>query len=145
MLTKCCGPRKLAKGYWLFWQVLWADTITIRKCFGCSLFFMVTGVHPILPLDVQEVTWLVKLPDHILMTEELIGYHARALAKHRTHVVQMHERVTLEIMEVLIMPHWFLPDSSHSCGIRRNQFWPRAQPKSHSGGRIFWQNDVIPD
>jgi len=87
MLMKCCGPRNLAEWYWLFWQVLWANRITIRKRFGCSLFFMVTGVHPILPLDVQEATWLVKLPDCILTTKELIGYCARALAKHRTHVV----------------------------------------------------------
>jgi len=57
---------------------------------------MVTGAHPILPLDIQEATWLVKLPDCILMTEELIGYHARALAKHRTHVAEMCRRVTLE-------------------------------------------------
>jgi len=57
---------------------------------------MVTGAHPILPLDIQEATWLVKLPDCILMTEELIGYHARALVKHRTHVAEMHRRVTLE-------------------------------------------------
>jgi len=99
MLTKCCGPRNHAKWYWFFWQVLWADRITIRKCFGCSPFFMVTGAHLILPLDVQEATWLVKLPDCILMTEELIGYHARALAKHRTHVAQMRKRVTLEKMK----------------------------------------------
>jgi len=99
MLTKCCGPKNLAKWYWFFWQVLWADRITIRKHFGCSPFFMVTGAHPILPLDVQEATWLVKLPDHILTTKELIGYCARALAKHRMHVAQMHERVTLEKMK----------------------------------------------
>jgi len=59
---------------------------------------MVTGVHPILPLDVQEATWLVKLPDRILTTEELIGYRARALAKHRSHVAEMRQRVTLEKM-----------------------------------------------
>lgn len=77
MLTKCCNPKNLAKWYWFFWQVLWADRITIRKGFGCSLFFMVMGAHPILPLDVQEATWLVKLPDHMLSTAELIGYQAR--------------------------------------------------------------------
>ena len=60
---------------------------------------MVTGMHPILPLDVQEATWLVKLPDHVLTTEELIGYRSRALAKHRVHVADMHRRVTLEKMK----------------------------------------------
>jgi len=57
---------------------------------------MVTGAHPILPLDVQKATWLVKLPDWMLTTEELIGYRARALAKHRIHVADMHKRVSLE-------------------------------------------------
>ena len=98
MLTKCCGPKNLSKWYWFFYQVLWADRITVRKRFGCSPFFMVTGAHPILPLDVQEATWLVKLPDRMLTTEELIGYRARALAKHRTHVAEMRQRVTLEKM-----------------------------------------------
>jgi len=42
---------------------MWADRVTVRKRFGCSPFFMVTGAHPILLLDVQEATWLVKLPD----------------------------------------------------------------------------------
>ena len=99
MLSKCCGPQNLSKWYWFFWQVLWADRITVRKRFGCSPFFMVTGAHPILPLDVQEATWLVKLPDRVLTTEELIGYRARALAKHRVHVADMRKRVTLEKMK----------------------------------------------
>ena len=29
---------------------------------------MVTVAHPILPLYVQEATWLVRLPDHMLTT-----------------------------------------------------------------------------
>ena len=65
---------------------MWADRVTVQKRFGCSPFFMVTGMHPILLLDVQEATWLVKLPDRMLTTEELIGYRARALAKHRVHI-----------------------------------------------------------
>ena len=60
---------------------------------------MVTGAHPILPLDVHEATWLVKLPDRVSTTEELIGYRARALAKHRVHVADMCKRVTLEKMK----------------------------------------------
>jgi len=86
MLSKCCGPHTLSKWYWFFWQVMWADRVTVRKRFGCSPFFMVTGAHPILLLDVQEATWFVKLPDRMLTTEELIGYRVRALAKHRVHV-----------------------------------------------------------
>ena len=71
MLLKYCGPQNLSKCYWFFWQVLWADRVTVHKCFGCSPFFMITGAHPILPLDACEATWLVKLPDRVLTTEEL--------------------------------------------------------------------------
>ncbi|ESK81533.1 hypothetical protein Moror_15658, partial [Moniliophthora roreri MCA 2997] len=61
--------------------------------FGCSPYFLVTGAEPILPLDIVESTWLVHTPDRILTHEELIGYHALALAKHRTHVQEMMEKV----------------------------------------------------
>ena len=83
----------LSKWYWFFHHVMWADRVSIRKGTGCSPFFMVTGAHPILPLDIQEATWLVELPDRVLSTSELIGYRARALAKHRQHVIEMRERI----------------------------------------------------
>jgi len=51
---------------------------------------------PNLPLDVQEATWLVKLPDRMLTTEELIGYRERAQAKHRVHVADMCKHVSAE-------------------------------------------------
>lgn len=83
-----------SKWFEFFHHVLWADRISVRKGFGCSPYFMVTGAHPILPLDIQEATWLVQLPDRVLTTEELIGYRARALAKHKIHVDEMRERVS---------------------------------------------------
>ena len=67
--------------------------MSIRKGYGCSPFFMVMGAHPILPLDIQEATWLVELPGRILSSAELIEYRARALAKHRQHVIEMRERI----------------------------------------------------
>jgi hypothetical protein len=83
-----------SKWFWFFYHVMWADRVTIRKGLGCSPFFMVTGAHPILPLDVQEATWLVELPDRKLSTAELIGFRARALAKHRQHVAEMRQKIT---------------------------------------------------
>ena len=82
-----------SKWYWFFHHVLWADRMSIRRGFGCSPFFMATGAHPILPLDIQEATWLVELPGRTLTTAELIGYRARALAKHRQHVIDMRARI----------------------------------------------------
>ena len=73
MLYKACnGDIKKWKDF--LYHVLWADRITVCKGMGCSPFFLVTGAHPILPLDIQEAMWLVKLLGRILTTEELIGY-----------------------------------------------------------------------
>lgn len=84
------------KWYYFFLQVLWADRITIRKGLGCSPFFMVTGAHPLIPLDIEEATWLVDLPGRVLTDSELIGYRAQALAKHSDHVEAMRQRVDQE-------------------------------------------------
>jgi Integrase zinc binding domain/RNase H-like domain found in reverse transcriptase len=92
MLYKATGG-STAKWFWFFYHVMWADRVTIRKSYGCSPFFMVTGAHPILPLDIQEATWLVELPGRALTTAELIGYRAKALAKHRQHVIEMRARI----------------------------------------------------
>jgi hypothetical protein len=94
MLYKATGENP-SKWFWFFHHVMWADRITVRKGFGCSPFFMVTGAHPILPLDIQEATWLVELPGEVLTTADLIGYRAQALAKHRQHVrvIEMRKRV----------------------------------------------------
>jgi len=50
---------------------------------------MVTGAHPTIPLDIIEVTWLVKYPERMFSREELIGLRAMALAKHVAHVEEM--------------------------------------------------------
>jgi len=72
---------------------LWADRVTVRRGLGCSPYYAVCGAHPVLPLDLEEVTWLVEWPDEIISTEELVGLRARALAKHIYHVEEMRERV----------------------------------------------------
>jgi len=96
MLYKAAGAANVKQWYWFFNSVLWADRITIRRRSGCSPYFMVTGAHPILPLDAEEATWLVKPPEGVISEEELIGMRARALAKHRVHVEQMRKRVDKE-------------------------------------------------
>lgn len=92
MLYKATGGHP-SKWYWFFYHIMWADRVTVRKNYGCSPFFMVTGAHPVLPLDIQEATWLVELPGRPLSTAELIGYRAKALAKHREHVSEMRTRI----------------------------------------------------
>ena len=77
-------------------SVLWADRVTVQKGLGCSPYFIALGAEPILPLDIVESTWLVKIPGRVLTTEELIGFRAQALAKHRVHVESMMKCVNKE-------------------------------------------------
>ena len=95
MLFKATGG-DVKKWFWQLHHVMWADRITIRKGTGCSPYFMVTGAHPTLPLDLIEATWLIEYPDKFISTEELIALRAQALAKHIDHVEQMRQRMTNE-------------------------------------------------
>jgi len=101
MLYKATGAANVNKWYWFLNSVLWADRITIRRRSGCSPYFMVTGAHPILPLDLEEATWLIKPPEGVISEDDLIGMRARALAKHRIHVEQMRQRVDKEKLKRL--------------------------------------------
>jgi ribosomal protein L21E len=101
MLYKATGLKNVDKWYWFLHSVLWADRVSIRKRTGCSPYFMLTGAHPILPLDAKEATWLVKPPMGVLSEEELIGMRARALAKHHIHVSDMRERIDEEKLKRL--------------------------------------------
>jgi Integrase zinc binding domain/RNase H-like domain found in reverse transcriptase len=101
MLYKATGAANVSKWYWYLTAVLWADRISVRRRTGCSPYFMVTGAHPILPLDAAEATWLVKPPSGIMTEIELIGSRARALAKHGTHVAEMRRRIDQEKLKRL--------------------------------------------
>jgi ribosomal protein L21E len=96
MLYKATGAGNTNKWYWFLQSVLWADRTSIRKRTGYSPYYMVTGLHPILPLDAAEATWLARAPKGIMTFEEMIGSKARTLAKHRIHVKQMRERIDQE-------------------------------------------------
>lgn len=91
-LVKATGG-DIQRWFYFLKHVLWADRVTPRRGFGCSPYFLVTGAEPILPFDIVESTWLVNPPNRILTREELIGYRAQALSKHRTFVNNMRARV----------------------------------------------------
>ncbi|KZO89373.1 hypothetical protein CALVIDRAFT_491836, partial [Calocera viscosa TUFC12733] len=40
-------------------SVFWAQRIAIHSATGMSPFYMAHGIHPLLPMDITEVTWLV--------------------------------------------------------------------------------------
>jgi hypothetical protein len=96
MLYKATGYENVNKWYWFLQAVLWADRVTIRKLTGVSPYFMVTGNHPILPLDAMEATWLAKPPEGLETHEEVIAKRAQTLAKHRIHVEEMKGRIDNE-------------------------------------------------
>ena len=62
---------------------------------------MVTGLHPILPLDAAEATWLTRPPERVMTFEEMIGSRARALAKHRIHLIKMCVHIDQEKLKQL--------------------------------------------
>ena len=101
MLYKATGAKNTHQWYWFLHAVLWADRVSVRKRTGCSPYFMLTGAHPILPLDLKEATWLADPPIGIMTEAELIGMRARALAKHRIHVEKMRKRIDLEKLKRL--------------------------------------------
>ncbi|KAL7278567.1 hypothetical protein ACG7TL_007566 [Trametes sanguinea] len=68
----------------------WAERVTVCKRMGCSPYFAVTGCHPVLPLDIAEVTYLVPPPEGLLSTEDLIAQRAIELQKRQD---QLNSRV----------------------------------------------------
>jgi hypothetical protein len=61
--------------------VFWAERVTPRKRMGCSLYFAITGAHPILPFDIAKATYLQPPPTSIMSTTYLLSRRAIALQK----------------------------------------------------------------
>ena len=90
---------KVCKGHPEEWpaflhEVLWAERITVKRTLGHSPFYAVTGCEPVLPLDIEEATWLVDIPDKLISHSDLIAYRATQLIKHKEDVKKMKQRVT---------------------------------------------------
>ena len=91
-LWKACSG-EVHKWYWYFILVMWADQITVRKRPGCSPYFIIMGLHPILSLNIIEAIWLVDLLSGKLLMADLLGYQARVLAKHKDHIENIRQKV----------------------------------------------------
>jgi hypothetical protein len=75
-------------------QVLWAERITIRKATGFSPYYLAHGVHPLLPFDIIEATFLAPIQNFPISTEELVAIRARQLQKRPEDLEKMQEIVT---------------------------------------------------
>ncbi|KIJ43124.1 hypothetical protein M422DRAFT_138632, partial [Sphaerobolus stellatus SS14] len=71
----------------------WADRVTVRRNLGYSPFYMAHGVHPVLPFDVVEATFLVPRIDTPLSTIDLIALRARQLEKRIEDLEEIKARV----------------------------------------------------
>ena len=74
-------------------SIFWSERVTPRKRMGCSLYFGVTGTHPILPFDIVEANYLLPPPDSLLSTTDLIARRAIALQKRQEDLARLRERV----------------------------------------------------
>jgi len=63
---------------------------------------MATGAHPILPLDIQEATWLVETTRAHPINSRINWVSSQSLAKHRTHVEEMRKRIDQRKREWLL-------------------------------------------
>ncbi|KZO89581.1 hypothetical protein CALVIDRAFT_547792 [Calocera viscosa TUFC12733] len=59
--------------------VFWAERISIHSSTGLSPYYMAHGIHPMLPMDIVEVNFLVPPPDSILSRADMIAYRAQDL------------------------------------------------------------------
>ena len=75
-------------------QVLWAERVTIRKATGLSPYYMAHGVHPLLPFDITEATYLSPTQDFGMSTTDLIALRAQQLSKRPKDIEDMRKKVT---------------------------------------------------
>ena len=75
-------------------QVLWAERATVRKATGYSPYYMAHGVHPVMPFDIIEATYLSASQDFGISTEELIALRAQQLEKRPEDLERIREAVT---------------------------------------------------
>jgi hypothetical protein len=91
-IMKTCRGNK-SKWQEVLPQVFWAERVTIRKSTGYSPYFLAHGVHPLLPFDILESTFLAPKQDFGISTEELVALRARQLAKQPEDLEEMRSKV----------------------------------------------------
>ena len=82
-----------AKWFHSLYSMIWAERITIRKCLSISPYYIATGTHPLIPLDIVEATYLNPLPESVLSVTDLIARRARALQKRPEDLERIHSQV----------------------------------------------------
>ena len=74
-------------------SVFWSERVTPQRRMGCSLYFAVTGTHPLLPFDIIEANYLLPPPESLLSTTDLVARRAVVLQKRQEDLAQLRDRV----------------------------------------------------
>ena len=73
--------------------IFWADRVTTRRSTGHTPFFMIHGIEPILPFNLELTTFLVPNIDGPLTTEDLLAIRTRQLEKRQDDFATIRERI----------------------------------------------------
>ena len=79
-LVKMCG-KNISKWPSLLQAAVFADRITVRRATGYSPYYLLHGIHPVLPCDLAEATFMVPQFKERMTDEELLIAHIRQIAK----------------------------------------------------------------
>jgi hypothetical protein len=79
-LVKACEG-DLTRWPKLLSHAVFADRITVRRATGLSPFYLLHGIHPVLPFDLTESTFLVRGFKTGMSSEELLTLRIRQLEK----------------------------------------------------------------
>jgi transposase InsO family protein len=79
-LMKACGD-KPESWYTQVPLAFFADRVTISRVTGFSPFYMLHGVHPVLPFDLTEATFMIQGYRKNISTSKLLALRIRQLQK----------------------------------------------------------------
>ena len=74
-------------------HAVFADRITIRKATGFSAFYLLHGVHPVLPFDLTEATFMVKGFYSGMAPEDLLALRIQQLQKKPADLLQASDAI----------------------------------------------------
>ena len=89
-LVKLCDGH-LSRWPKLLSAAMFADRITIRRATGFSPYYLLHGVHPMLPCDLAEITFMAPQFKDPMTDEELLAARIRQIAKMPEDVARARE------------------------------------------------------
>ncbi|THH05672.1 hypothetical protein EW146_g9837 [Bondarzewia mesenterica] len=60
---------------------------------GCSSYFAAISIHPLVPLNITEATYLLPPPSFFISSTDLIVHHAIALQKCKADLTSLHSKI----------------------------------------------------